>query len=363
MKKTAVKNDLPKYLECHIKEYGKIMSSGIEILNEKKDYKMFSVGPILDIALGGGVKEGSWVILTGDPKSGKSTTSLQMAANAQRDGRKVIYLDVEGRLKEMNFDIDGLDPEQMTIIAPEDKPLPAEVFLDVGYKLMTDPEYHGALMIIDSLSSLIPEKELTGDMTPGRAGLPKLLSIFTKKMGQVLPRQRGVIICITHYIANTSGYGAAKMADGGNKIQYQADTRLEVRSNGAKVPAVAPWVDANGEQIGQIVNWKILCSSVGPPGGNAQSYIRYGHGIDKCQEYLILGQDLGLIEKSSAWIKFVYLVNEKDFLKEVFEDLEVEDEEKCLKKLNFQGEAKAYDFLKSNPKALEILEKTIKEML
>lgn len=360
--KKKVNDDLPKYLESHIKEYGKIMSSGTDVLNEKKNYKMLSIGPILDIALGGGVKEGSWVMLTGDAKSGKSTSSLQMAANAQRDGRKVIYLDVEGRLKEMNFEIDGLDPEKMTIIAPEDKPLPAEVFLDIGYKLMTDPEYHGALMIIDSLSSLIPEKELTGDMTPGRAGLPKLLSIFTKKMGQVLPRQRGIIICITHYIANTSGYGAAKMADGGNKIQYQADTRLEVRSNG-KISAVTPWVDGNGEQIGQIVNWKILCSSVGPPGGNAQSYIRYGHGIDRCQEFLILGQDVGLIDKAGAWVKFLYLATEKDFLKATFPDIDTEDEEKCLKSLNFQGEAKAYDFLKNNPEALNILENKIREML
>jgi len=360
MKKT--KKELPKYLENHVKAYGNIICSGVDVLSEKKNYKVLSIGPILDIALGGGVKEGSWVILTGDPKSGKSSTSLQMAANAQKEGRRVIYLDVEGRLKEMNFQIDGLNPDAMTIIAPEDQPLPAEIFLDVEYKLMTDPEYHGALMIIDSLSSLIPEKELTGDMTPDRAGLPKLLSIFTKKMGQVLPRQRGVIICITHYIANTSGYGAAKMADGGNKIQYQADTRLEVRS-GPKVAAVTPWTDSNDEQIGQIVNWKILCSSMGPPGGSAQSYIRYGHGIDKCQELLILGQDIGLVDKAGAWTKFLYLVNEKEFLKNTFEDLDVNNDEKCLKQVTFQGENRAYDFLKNNPIAIEILEKRIKEML
>lgn len=360
---TKIKEETPKYLQDHIKTYGNIISSGTEILKEKKDYKILSVGPMLDLALGGGIKEGSWVMLTGDPKCGKTTTAMQIAANAQKEGRPIIYLDVEGRLKEMNFEVRDLDPAKMKIIHPEDQPLPAEVFLDAGYKLMTDPEYHGAVMIIDSISSLIPEKELNADMEPGRAGLPKLLSIFTKKMGQILPNQRGIIICITHYIANTSGYGAAKMSDGGNKIQYQADTRLEVKSNGTKVPAIAPWEDDNGTRIGQIINWKILCSSMGSPGGNAQSYIRYGHGIDKCQELLMLGQDVGMIERAGSWLKFNFLLEDPKLMKKIDSDLNLEDKEQCLKRFSFQSKNKAYDFLIENKDVLNLLEKKIKEMI
>ena len=91
----------------------------------------------------------------------------------------------------------------MTIVAPEDTPIPAEDFLDVAYKMMSHPDYYGAVLIIDSISSLMPKKELDGDFSPTRAGLPKILSIFTKKIGQLLPRQHGLIIAITHYIANT----------------------------------------------------------------------------------------------------------------------------------------------------------------
>jgi len=57
MKKT--KKELPKYLENHVKAYGNIICSGVDVLSEKKNYKVLSIGPILDIALGGGVKEGS----------------------------------------------------------------------------------------------------------------------------------------------------------------------------------------------------------------------------------------------------------------------------------------------------------------
>ena len=79
-------------------------------LEEKKNYKTISISPAIDIALGGGIKEGSWLTLTGDPKSGKTTTAMQIAANCQKEGRPIIYLDVEGRLKDMNFEVHDLDP-------------------------------------------------------------------------------------------------------------------------------------------------------------------------------------------------------------------------------------------------------------
>ena len=342
----AVANKLPDYLKKSAKDYGQIIKTGAEVLQEKSNYEIISVGPAIDIALGGGIKEGSWVTLTGDPKSGKTTTAMQIAANCQKLGRNVIYIDAEGRFKDMNFQVDGLDPEKMLIMAPEDKPIPAEKFLEWAYLMMSHPDNHGAAVIIDSISSLIPEKELDNDFSPGRAGLPKILSIFTKKVGQLLPRQRGLVIAITHYIANTSGFGKAKMADGGNKIQYQADTRMEIAGGGEKVSAVKFWDDDDGKKIGQLVNWKIICSSMGPPGGQVQSYIRYGHGIDKTQEILTLALDIGLINKSGAWFTCSFLEMYKDIAKEIFPDIDVENDEELfsIKAGKFQGQNKLYDF-------------------
>lgn len=359
----AKKTKKYNYLDKTIKDWGNIVVNGMDLLKEKREYKTLSISPAIDIALGGGIKEGSWLMLTGDPKSGKTTTALQFAANCQKEGRPVIYLDAEGRMKAMNFDVDGLDPTKMEFIRPEDKPLPAEVFLASAQDMMTDPENHGAVLIIDSISSLIPEKELTGDMTPGRAGLPKIMSIFTKKMGQILPRQKGVIVCITHYIANTAGFGKAKLADGGNKIQYQADTRMEIASGGEKRPAIKPWEDKNGNRIGQEVNWKIICSSMGAPGQQVQSWIRYGYGIDKIQEILMLSQDLGLIDRAGAWFSCVFMNDCKDLAKEINPDLNTDNEQALEKAFKFQGQDKLYLFLSENPKLIQFLESSIKGML
>jgi RecA/RadA recombinase len=169
---------IPEYLKKSSKDYGRIIKTGAEVLKEKSDYEVISVGPAIDIALGGGIKEGSWVTLTGDPKSGKTTTAMQIACNVQKMGRNVIYVDAEGRFKDMNFQVDGLDPEKMLIMAPEDKPIPAEKFLEWAYLMMSHPDNYGAILIIDSISSLIPSKELDGDFSPSRAGLPKILSML-----------------------------------------------------------------------------------------------------------------------------------------------------------------------------------------
>ena len=358
----AKKKSNPSYLDKIIKEYGNIISNGLDILQEKQNYKVISVSPAIDIALGGGIKEGSWVTLTGDPKSGKTTTAMQIAANCQKEGRPIIYLDAEGRLKDMNFQVENLDPSKMQVIHPDDKPLPAEEFLRIAHLAMSDPENHGAVLIIDSISSLIPAKELDGDMTPGRAGLPKILSIFTKKMGQLLPRQRGLVIAITHYISNTAGFGKAKMADGGNKIQYQADTRMEIGHGGEKTPAVQAW-EVNKERVGQVVNWKIICSSMGAPGGQVQSHIRYGKGIDNVQEVFMLACDLGLVNRAGAWYTCSFMSECKDLAKEINPNINTEDEEALTKAFKFQGEGKVYEFFAKNPAVCDFVEKEIKEML
>lgn len=372
MAKTKTKSEksiTPSYLDKTIKEYGQILKKGSEVLKDKEDLQVISISPAIDVGLGGGVLEGSWITLTGDPKSGKTTTSMQIAKNCQEQGRTIIYLDVEGRLKKLNFELAGLDPDKMIVVSPVDKPVSAEQFLEIAYKMMSDPEYHGAVLIIDSVSSLIPQKEIDADFGSYRAGLPKILSVFTKKIGQLLPTQKGLVIAITHFIANTSGYGKAKMADGGNKIQYQVDTRMEITGGGGN-SAVTPWMDNNGTQIGQIVNWKVLCSSMGSPGDFIQSYIRYGHGIDKVKEIMSLGLDLGFISKRGAWYTLDFMLIpggwpvgmagnliEKGLMNEDMTD------EELRKAFTTQGEFKLYELLINNTDMVELLTKLVMEAI
>ena len=324
-----------------IKKYGEYVTTGDKILETKRNYKTISISPAIDLALGGGIKEGSWMILSGPPKAGKTTTTMQIIANCQALGRKIIYLDVEGRLKEMNFEVPGIDPSLVQVIRSGDEPLAAETFLDIARKLLSDKENEGCVLVIDSISSLIPSRDLDEDISGmTRPGLPKILSDFVKKLGQTVPNQKCLVIMITHMITNTSGYGKSKMADGGVKIQFQADTRMEVKS-------VSPWESAGSTKeqknvIGLKVTWDILCSSIGAPYKTCESWIRFGHGIDKVQEILMIAIDLGLISVAGSWYNLDFIESEK---------------------IKLQGQEKVYNYLTENPEFYTLLESKVKEML
>ena len=102
---------------------------------------------------------------------------------------------------------------------------------------------------------------------------------------------------------------------------------------------------------------------MGAPGGQVQSYIRYGKGIDSTQEVLILACDLGLISKGGAWFTCDFVTECKDLIKEIDKDTNVEDDEALMKAYKFQGQDKLYAFLKQNPKLVDFLEAQIKAML
>lgn len=218
------------------KEFGKVISAGIDLVASKRDLRTLSVSPALDLALNGGMLEGSWNLISGDPKTGKSTTCLQICKNAQDEDRPVIYIDAESRLKTYNLEgTQGLDLEKIQVVhGPEDgDQLSAEDFLKICESMIKMPKNKGAVCVIDSCSSLVPRSELEEDPSASlRASLPKLLSHWVKKNSQVVVKNKIIVLIITHYITNTSGYGKVKVPDCGVMVLYQADTRMDI-ANGS----------------------------------------------------------------------------------------------------------------------------------
>ena len=328
-----------------IKKYGNVVSTGTQLFEKKKNLVVQSISPCWDIALNGGILEGSWTVISGNPKTGKSSLSLQIAANAQRDGRQVIYIDAEARLKNYNMvGVEGLDLEKIQIVHSDDdeQPLSAEDFLEICSSLIKMPSNVGAVCIIDSTSSLVPRGELDAETSGSlRANLPKTLSHWVKKTAQTVTSKKIIMILITHYITNTSGYGKVKIPDCGVMVQYQADTRIDFNKTDA-------W-EEDDKKVGIIVNAEIACSSMGASGKEVRSYIRFGKGIDSIKETLELAESFGLIDKAGAWYKL-------DFLEEY-------PEHKDKSELKFQGQVRLYEFFDKNKDMLVILNKELKKIL
>ncbi len=298
-----------------VKNFGDdIILSGNAIVDKKN--VIIPISPSLDIVLNGGIPEGSFVVLTGQPKCGKTTTSLDFAATAQKpeykgalkDTREVYYLNIEGRLKKRDLEgIPGLNLDKFHVIGSQQgKILHAEEYLQIGEKIIN--EIPGSVVIIDSYSALCTEAEITSEMDKmQRADGAKLLAKFCRKVANVIPVNKNIVIGITHLMGNPTGYGAEFKEKSGQAIAYQTDIKLRAKT-------FKPWtLSADSTQIGQEIEWQVVCSALGPPGGNITSYIRYGQGVDKYMEAITLASDMGIIHKGGAWYTLTSLPDKPKF--------------------------------------------------
>jgi len=347
-----------------IETYGDVVRPGTEVLENLTSLGLLSVSPALDIALGGGIREGSCVVMSGDPKTGKTTTALHFAGKCQQAGKKVVYVNTEGRLAIQNFEgIKSLRPDDIIVVeSTDDRVLSAEDYLNIiEFYINNDPE---CVIVVDSVSSMVPKDELEGLIRTGvRNALPRLLSMFLKRIGGQVTKNKTVALFILHNIANTGGsrWAPAKMTDGGNMIQYQAGTNIAITHRGRwQVPK------ETGPHIGQIANWKVLTSNAGgTPNSTAEGWIRYGVGVDEIQEVVQIACEFRLIKAAGAWYTIKCALENKDdpIVAKLLKDNNVGDTpEEVEKFFKFQGVNKLSDFLNEHPVMSDFIYEKIKEL-
>lgn len=301
------------------------------------------ITPAIDVHIKG-VPEGSLVILSGKSGTGKSTTALTIAANAQQEeygSRHVFYSDVEHRLGKSNLEgIQGLVLDKITVItSTEDNILSAENHLNIVLELAKT--HKRAVFIIDSISSLCGANEMAEDVKSDfRNSTPKLLANFTRKIAPILRLNKHILIMCSHMIADTSGKGLGFQEDGGEKVKFLANIRMRIKYTDRL--NVGSGEDA--KQIGQILHWSIIKSPCGVI-DKVDSYLRFGIGLDKITESITMACDIGLISKGGAWYTLKWL--------------EKPDEDP----IKICGIEKTYNYFVENPEIFKQLTKKIREAL
>ena len=297
-----------------------------------------------------GIPEGSFVIFTGPPKVGKTSLALDFASTAQRkensgkyapEGRRVFVYNIEGRLKPRDLKgIRGLLTTEDRLTVVESKPgniLSAEKYLSIGEQYIT--AIPGSIHIFDSFSALCTEAEYTAGMDKmQRADGPKLLAKFCRKVANIIPVNKNIVIGITHIMGNPSGMGAETKEKSGFGIAYACDVKLYGKYK-------EDWTVGSGENqtlVGQKVHWQVITSAIGPPGAKLTSYLRYGEGIDKEQELLDIAISANLVEQKGAWYNFSFMGEKAE---------------------KFQGAEKCRQALVDNPDLMKKLEEEIKNLL
>jgi hypothetical protein len=188
--------------------------------------------------------------------------------------------------------------------------------------------------------------------------------MFFKRISGTLMKNKTILICVTHNIANTGGspYAPQKMADCGNMLQYQAGTNMVITHRGKwQVPK------DNGPHVGQIANWSIKTSNAGGrPNSTAESWIRYGVGVDEVQEIVQIACEFRLIKSAGAWYTIQCAIDDltnpviaKILGSNSIDPTNAESVEKFFK---FQGVNNVSEFLTNNESIAQFIYTKIKEL-
>ena len=247
----------------------------------------------LDIALGiGGLPRGRICEIYGPESSGKTTLTLQVIAEAQKQGGIAAFIDAEHALDPAYAEKLGVKMEDLILSQPDT----GEQALEVAEMLVRS----GAVdvLVIDSVAALTPKAEIEGEMGASHVGLQaRLLSQAMRKLTAAIKQTNSLVIFINQIRMKIGVmFGNPETTTGGNALKFYSSVRLDIRRIGA--------VKDGEEVIGNETRVKVVKNKVSPPFKQAEFQIMYGHGIYRMGEIIDWGVKLNLLEKSGAWYSY-----------------------------------------------------------